>query len=83
MLVPTKGVDYENVEQGVHKFKNVIFDQTVSICYWHKHRMFEIVVELYLNATIANQGILMRLECAIENVICEGGAALRRLVRVC
>jgi hypothetical protein len=82
MLMPTKGVNHENVEQGVNAFKNFIFDQPMSICYWHKYRMFEILVELYLNATIVNQRILMRLECAIENIICQGGAAPRGLVGV-
>jgi hypothetical protein len=82
MLVPTKGVNHENVEQGVHTFKNLIFDQSVSISHRHKYRMFEIVVELYLDATIVNQRFFMGLESAIETKVCERSAALRGLVRV-
>ena len=82
MLVPTKGMNHENIEQGVHAFKNLNFNQSVSISHRHKDWILEIVVELYLNATIVNQRFFMGLESAIENIICQGGAALRGLVRV-
>ena len=55
MLLPIKGVNHEDVKQGVNAFKNVIFDQTVSISHRHKHWMLKIVVELYLNAAIVDQ----------------------------
>jgi hypothetical protein len=82
MIVPYKRVNHENLKLGKNALKNVIFNQTVSISHWYKHWMFEIVVELYLNATIVNERIFMRLECAIENIICQGGAALRGFIRV-
>lgn len=56
VLCPFEGVNQEDVEHRVHSFKDVFFDQSVSICYWHKHWMLEVVVELYLYAAVVNQG---------------------------
>jgi hypothetical protein len=54
----------------------------MSIGHWHIHRLFEVVVELYLYAAIVDQGSRMSLEGAIEHVVREGGASLGGLVRV-
>jgi len=55
VLCSNKGVDQEDVEHRNDLFKNVFFDQTVSISHRHKHRMLEVVVELDLYAAIADQ----------------------------
>jgi len=47
-------MNHEDVEQGVHAFKNIFFDQTMSIGHWHKHWLFEVVIELYLYAAIVD-----------------------------
>jgi len=56
VLCSNEGVDQEDVEHRNDLFKNVFFDQTVSISHWHKHRMLEVVVELDLYAAIVDQG---------------------------
>ena len=82
VLCPYEGVDQENVENLVYSLKNVFFNQPVSICHWHKHWMFEVVVELDLYAAIVDQGFRMSLEGAIEHMVREGCASLRGLVGV-
>jgi hypothetical protein len=56
VLCPYEGVNQEDVEHWVNAFKNVFFDQPVSIGHWHIHWMLEVVVELYLYAAIVDQG---------------------------
>jgi hypothetical protein len=82
VLYANEGMDQEYVEHRVHTLKNFFLDQTVSISYWHKHWMLKVVVELYLDAAIVDQGFRMSLEFAIENIVREGGASLWGLVRV-
>jgi len=57
VLFSYEGVDQEDAEHRNDLFKNVIFDQTVSISHWHKHRMLEIIVKLDLYAAIVDQGL--------------------------
>ena len=82
MICSYEGVDQEDVEHWIHSFKNVFFDQSVSIGYRHIHWMFEVVVELNLYAAVVDQGSRMSLEGAIEHMVREGCASLGGLVRV-
>jgi len=82
MLGSFEWVNHEDVEQWVHAFKNVFLDQAMTIGHWHKHWLFEVVVELYLYAAIVYKRFRMSLEVAIKHIVCERGASLRGLVRV-
>jgi hypothetical protein len=56
VLCSHEGVNQEDAEHRNDLFKNFLFDQSVSISHWHKHRMLEVVVELDLDAAIVDQG---------------------------
>jgi hypothetical protein len=47
-------MDHENIEHWVDKLKDSLINQPMTISHRNMHRMFEIVVELYLDATIVN-----------------------------
>ena len=82
MLRPCEGMNQKNVEHWVHPLENVVINQAVSVGHRHKHRMLEVVVELYLYAAIVDEGLRVSLEGAIEHMVREGGAPLGGLVRV-
>jgi hypothetical protein len=54
----------------------------MSIGYWNVHGALKVIVELNFYSSVIKQGRRMRLEAAIEHIICERGATLGRLVGV-
>jgi hypothetical protein len=59
-------MDHEDIEHWVDAFKNILFDQPVSVSHRNIHWRFEVVVELNLNAAIVNLRFGMHFKLAIE-----------------
>ena len=82
IIGPAKCMNDEDVEQGIHEFKYFFINKAMSICYWNMHGALKIIIELNIYGAIIDQGLRMRLEAAIEHIICQRRAPLRGLVRV-
>jgi hypothetical protein len=70
IIGPAKCMNDEDVEQGVHEFKYFFIDKPMSVGHWNMHLALKIVIELNIYGSIIDQGLRMRLEAAIEHIIC-------------
>jgi hypothetical protein len=55
----------------------------MSVGHWNMHGALKVVIELNLYGSVINKGLRMHWKTAIEHIVCERGAPLRGLIRVC
>jgi hypothetical protein len=52
MIGPAKCMNDEDVEQGIHEFKNFFIDKAMSIRYRNMHGALKVIIELNIYGSI-------------------------------